>query len=68
MDEIRVEFVHIERLFHVRRGAEAGELWWRGGVVAEAGAKYGKAATLLSRGLLGVRMKGDRRWAGYLGK
>lgn len=63
MDEIRVEFVHIDRLFHVRRGAEAGE--W---VVVEAGAKYGKAATLLSRGLVGVRMKGDRRWAGYLGK
>ncbi len=55
MDEIRVEFVHIDRLFHV----------WRG---AEAGTKYGKAATLLSRGLVGVRMKGDRRWAGYLGK
>lgn len=30
--------------------------------------KYGKAATLLSRGLVGVRMKGDRRWAGYLDK
>lgn len=63
MDEIRVEFVHIDCLFHVWRGAEAGE--WRG---AEAGTKYGKAATLLSRGLVGVRMKGDRRWAGYLGK
>ncbi len=32
------------------------------------GVKYGKAATLLSRGLVGVRMKGDRRWAGYLDK
>ena len=32
------------------------------------GMKYGKAATLLSRGLVGVRMKGDRRWAGYLDK
>lgn len=64
MDEIRVEFVHIDRLFHVRRGGEAGS-----GVVEvrrKLGMKYGKAATLLSRGLVGVRMKGDRRWAGYL--
>lgn len=35
MDEIRVEFVHIDRLFHVRRGGEAGE--WGGGGAAEAG-------------------------------
>lgn len=66
MDEIRVEFVHIDRLFHVRRGAEAGE---KGvDVRRKLGTKYGKAATLLSRGLVGVRMKGDRRWAGYLDK
>jgi hypothetical protein len=38
------------------------------GVVGKLGMKYGKAATLLSRGLVGVRMKGDRRWAGYLDK
>ena len=66
MDEIRVEFVHIDRLFHVRRSGEAGS-----GVVEvrrKLGMKYGKAATLLSRGLVGVRMKGDRRWAGYLDK
>lgn len=36
MDEIRVEFVHIDRLFHVRRGAEAGEKG-SGGRAAEAG-------------------------------
>lgn len=35
MDEIRVEFVHIDCLFHVWRGAEAGE--WRGGVVRKRG-------------------------------
>ena len=66
MDEIRVEFVHIDRLFRVRRGGERGS----GGVEVrrKLGMKYGKAATLLSRGLVGVRMKGDRRWAGYLDK
>lgn len=66
MDEIRVEFVHIDCLFRVRRGGERGS-----GVVEvrrKLGMKYGKAATLLSRGLVGVRMKGDRRWAGYLDK
>ena len=67
MDEIRVEFVHIDRLFHVRRGGEAGE-WGGGEVRRKLGMKYGKAATLLSRGLVGVRMKGDRRWTGYLDK
>lgn len=66
MDEIRVEFVHIDRLFHVRRGGEAGE--WGGGGAAEAGDEIRKGRDLVSRGLVGVRMKGDRRWAGYLDK
>lgn len=35
MDEIRVEFVHIDRLFHARRGAEAG------GAVVDAGKTEG---------------------------
>lgn len=66
MDEIRVEFVHIDRLFHVRRGGEAGE--WGGGGAAEAGDEIWKGRDPVESWPLGVRMKGDRRWAGYLDK